>query len=239
MEKETSLTIGGMVTSIDVPERWLEKRNTMLALATATTDVDNQIQFDDGSELLNSITKHSNALEKQRKEFSAPFSTAAKNIKKMCDDERAELETEKGRIKLMLAKYAAAQAKKQLEERRRIEAAERAEASRKFAEQQKAQAEADLLGLDSEPEKIEVKRERMPYVEQAHSQSSRISKRLVWQVEDEDKIPVAFKTLDSRKVNEFTKNAKEEMTKLIEAGKDGNTFIAGIVFEIKTDVIGR
>jgi len=236
---EKSLEITGMVTSVDVPERWLSKRNAMLTKATATQSVATQIEFDDGSELLNSITKHSNELEKQRKEFAAPFTAAAKSIKRMCDDERVNLEAEKSRIKMLLSRYAAEQAQKQLQERRRIEAVERAKAERLFEEQQKAQAEADLLGLESAPEEIKIEHEPEPYVEQAHSQSSKILQRVVWFFEDEDLIPKAFLMVDNRKINEYIRNTKEEIKRNIEGGGDGKNFVAGIRFELKTDVIGR
>jgi hypothetical protein len=222
---------------IRLPDTWIAKRARSLETASAIKKVQDQITFDAASEALQHITKTSGELENERKKFTRPFTAGAKAIKKMCDDARDVLEQEKRRLKQLLAVYASEQARKAAEERRRAEDEARREAERKFAEQQ---AEEDLFGESAATEKvIEVAPAPEPTIEEARSSSSRVIRRLVWQIEDAEEIPRAFLMVDDRKVNQYMRETKESMMKLLEDGKDGRTFIAGIRFEIKTDVAVR
>jgi uncharacterized membrane-anchored protein YhcB (DUF1043 family) len=222
-------------SEIRIPEAWVVKRDDTLALAEKIRGVHDQTTFDCASDVLARITKCSNELEKERKKFVKPFNAVAKTIKQVCDNERTTLEEAKRRLKALCAEYAEKQRIKAEEERRKAEEAVRKEAERQFAEQQAA---ADL-GLNMRQPEITVPETAPPTVEEAHSSSSRVTRRLIWRLEDEAEIPRAFLTLDTRKVNEYMRNTKESMMDMLEKGASGTEWIPGIKFEIKTDVQGR
>ena len=232
---ETALTLPDLGSQITIPDEWLDKRVETLACAEQIKAVTNQPDYEAASDALSRITKCSGELEKQRQKFSKPFNQITRKIKAMCDEARADLETAKKRLKGLLADYAEAQAAKAAEERRQAEEAARREAEKQFAEQQAA----DELGLDTPAKPIEVETAPAPEVEEAHSSSSRVTRRLVWHLEDEEAVPRAFLQLDSRKVNEYMKMQKGALMDGLEKGSDGRQYVAGIRFEIKTDVSGR
>lgn len=222
-------------SAIAIPETWLAKQKRSLEWAGKIQKVVDPVSYDNASEALSMITKCSGELEKERKKFTAPFTKVSKAIKAMCDRQRQSLEVEKKRLKGLCAEYAEAQARKAAEERRAAEEAARKEAEKQFAEQQAA----DELGLDAPAKPIEVETAPAPEVEEAHSSSSRVTRRLVWRLEDEEAVPRAFLQLDSRKVNEYMKMQKGALMDGLEKGSDGRQYVAGIRFEIKTDVSGR
>jgi len=244
MDKSTALiTLPNFGTEIAVPGEWLEQRDRALELAGAIVAVEDAGTYDLASESLGRVTRISNALDKKRLAFSKPFTAMNKKIKEMCDGERVQLEEEKARLKKMSGAYVVEQERKAREARAQAEKEERAEAERQFAAQQaveEARAQASILDDVPEPvTEIVVPKAAAPVIEEAHSSASRITKRLVWHTEDEDEVPRAFMMLDSRKVNEYMRETKDSMLALLDGGKDGREFIAGIRFEVKTDVSGR
>lgn len=207
---DCSVNIGDMDTSVSIPETWLATRSQILDLAKPIEAVKDQDEFEKAAAVVAKTTTISNQLEKQRLEFAKPFNHAAREIKKLCDEWRADLETEKKRIKKLCDKYAAKQAKKQREAQRRAAEEERRRAEEAFAAQQAEQAALDDLGIDEQPapEPIEVAPVPAPYVEAAHSTAVRMPVNIKYEIVDLDKIPRAFMSIDTRKVNEYIRDNK-------------------------------
>ena len=230
----TALTIPEMNREITLSPRWVERRDEIIEQATGFV-VQDEGQFNAGSALLNTLTKHSNALEKMRKNFAAPFNAAAKQIKTLADRARDPLEAAKATLKKSLSAYAEEQRRLEAEERRKAEEAAREEAERLVAEQEQEKA---LFGEASEPEPPAV--EMAPVVHRASNSSVRVVTRVVVDSIDEDKIPRAFMTADPRKVNQYIREHGDEIRTKLEADPDaGGTVIEGVVFKLETDTRSR
>jgi len=224
---------------ICVPQEWLEQKEKALALAVGIMAVSDAETFDLASAALGRVTKVSGDLEKERTKFGKPFLAIQRAIKEMCDGQRDTLEAEKTRIKALCNDYAEAQRIKAREEQRAREAAEREAAAKLFAEQESKRKAEELLGLDAAPEEIIVPTAPPPVVQEARSRDSRVTTKVIWHEEDTDAIPFAFLMLDTRKVNEFMREHKDEIQKGIDNGGDGREYISGILFKVITDVSGK
>ena len=239
MKEETALVkLPDFGREIALPSDWIEKRERALIESTKIKTVSTQAEYEMASEALSRVTRCSNGLEKQRAAFGKPFNEIVRKIKKMCDAARFGLEHEKKRVKRLLSDYVAEQERKKREAQAQAEAKARREAERQFAEQQAREEETPSI-FDEPPEPIKVETEPAPVVEEARSSASRVTKRIVWELEDLEQVPRAFLMLDSRKVNEWLRMQKDAVRDGIEKGSDGRQYVAGIRFELVTDVSGR
>lgn len=111
-----NLPVKDIPKEITIKDEWIQKRDEILAESQAI-EVADQDSYTKAEECLKKVTSHSNQLENKRKDLARPFNDMAKKIKKLADDERADLEKEKTRLKKDMAKYYAEQeAKRRAEE---------------------------------------------------------------------------------------------------------------------------
>ncbi len=232
MSETTALTIPEMATKVAISPDWISLRDKVIKESEGLV-VENETQYQAGSEILRRMTKLSNSLETFRKDFTKPFLAVQRSVKKMTDTARDPLENAKKKIKVPLDSYA--------EEQRRIEREERLKAEREAQEKaaeiarQNAEAEA-LMGANAPKE--EIIETTAPVVARARSDSSMVVTSVVWEITDLDKVPRAFMMLDERAVNQYKREHKEMIEKLVEDGKpDG--IVQGILFAIKTETRSR
>lgn len=228
----TSLVLPETPRKIGLSPDWLKMRD-LLVDECKGFQCANEEGFNAGSEILQRITKLSNQLEKFRKDFTAPYLSAQKAVKKMADAAREPLETCKSMLKMQLGEYAEKQRKIEAEERRKAEQAAQAEAARLAQENADA---ADLLGDDAPQEELVLPSTQVE--RRAVSDSARVIKRIVFEVSDEDAIPRAFMMVDERKINQFKREHEDLIIKAVEDGKP-DAPIPGVVFAVKTDVASR
>lgn len=228
----TALVLPETPKQIAISADWIKLRNAVLIDAEGIM-VQDETQFRAASEILQRITKLSNKLETYRKEFTEPFLKAQKSIKAMADSARESLESAKEAVKGKLAQYAEIQRKREAEERAAAEKAAM-EAAAQIAEDNTLAVE--LLGEDAPVQ--EVVAVASPVERRAVSDSVRVRKTIVFELDDIDKVPRAFLMLDDRLVNKFKSEHAETIINQVEqCGKCD--LIPGIVFTVKTDVSSR
>lgn len=123
MSRELTFTTPSKIT---IQGDWIAERDQLLA-ESQSIQVSDQQSYTNAEFTLKKITKHSNELEKKRKEFAAPFLDASKEIKALADQERSDLEDEKARLKKIMIKWIdiqEAKRKKEEEAAARLAAAE-------------------------------------------------------------------------------------------------------------------
>lgn len=227
------IRLPSMPTEVKIGEDWLLTRDDLVKRAAGLI-VENEIGFAVASELLQAVTKTSGALEKFRKQYAEPFSQAAKAIKQMADDARDPLEQVKTRLNGLISAYAETQRKIELAERRKAEEDARALAEKQVAEQEEA---SELFGTEVSQE-VTVVVQPVYVAPRAVNSAVRIKKSVVWNCTDESLVPVAFKSLDDRKVNAYMRDHKAD----IEAALDKDetwTFAPGITLKFETTAASR
>ena len=199
-------------SEISISNDWIELRNRCLTQATKVEKIDNQIDFEDAEIAMKRCSTTSNKLEKLRKDFVKPINKLTKDIKKMTDDARAELEEEKARIKGLLSGYMQELQRKEQEERER-QAQIAMENERKLQEFEEKVEDNPFAEFIAPPKLEEVKE-----VEVKQPVKTAIRTRTNWTYEiiDENLIPREFLMVDTVKLNKYVKEHK------------GNTDIAGV-----------
>ena len=112
---QKELTLEKVPLQIVIQGDWIEERDKILSESQAIKVKDQQ-SFTNAEFTLKKITGHSNELEKKRKELAAPFMDAQKKIKALADQNRADLEDEKTRLKKGMAKWIEAEEAKRKKE---------------------------------------------------------------------------------------------------------------------------
>ncbi|MDB4403253.1 hypothetical protein N9204_00295 [bacterium] len=217
---------------VAVNSAWIAARDELVIMSQALEVVNSDQANETASELLRSITKTSNALETYRKKISEPLNLAAKTIKGASDKAREPLETEKARIKSVMATFAEEQFRIAEIARKEAEAEQRKKAEEAFAQQQAAEA----LGIEDEPEEITIDAAPLPTVAPPKASGSRVSRVISWRIVEEQAVPASFKTVDPKKVNEFLKSRSDYMKASLE--KDEQP-IPGIEFYEETKISSR
>jgi hypothetical protein len=241
MSTAVTIRFPDLPQSVEIAPKWIEARDAILTEVEAIAAVADAETFEAGSELLRRITKTSNALEKFRKEFAEPFAEAARLVKRAADTAREPLEVAKGRLQNLLARYATEQQRKADEERKRIEAEQRAAIEKQMAERAAAEAAAADLGIDELPPEPEIVAPVIiPETSRARADAVRVQESVEWEVIDEGAVPVAFKMVDDRRINGWLAQNKDLVRKTLkdEPYKSGD-LVPGIRFEIKTKVMSR
>jgi len=222
-----------MPGQLEVSAEWLERREELLAEVKGIV-VEDEKQFYVATDLQAALTKHSNTLEKVRKELAKPFQEAARKIKQLVDKEREPLEAAKTELKKKNAEYAEEQRKIEQKEREEAEAKAREEAEKKLAEQE---MESVLFGGDGEeapePEPIEVETEHVQ--RRAVSRSARVIKNVEIVSVDEARLPRAFFSFDEGKLKRFIRDSKDDLISQLEEDPYGE-YIEGVKLKITTDV---
>ena len=222
-------------TDIMIPGEWVQKRDELIREAQGIT-VENGTQFEAASELLRMITKVSNALEKQRKDFVKPFNAASKGIKKAADEARQPLEVVKSEVNKKVSAYAAEQRRIEAEERKKAEQKAQEEAARKAAEQEVAAS----LGLDDEePEEIIVENEAV--AKRARSSSVAIVTSVVIAGMNDNKLPRPFLTPSMPAINAYIREHKQSLQEKLKELDEGETIeaIPGVMVRLETKARSR
>jgi vacuolar-type H+-ATPase subunit H len=229
-------------SEISIAPDWLTTRAEIIEAASAVTGIETSADFDAAGELLRRITKTSNAMERFRKDMTAPLTEASRVVKKAADAAREPLENAKQRVQQLLNAYAAEQQRKAEEERRRIEAEQRRAVEEQLAKQQAEREAATELGFD-EPDEPEPEPEVpaiIPQVDRARADAVRVQESIDWEIVDEGAIPRVFLMLDPRRVNGFVAQHKDRIRELLKEQPDeAAKLVPGIRFRIETKVISR
>jgi hypothetical protein len=235
MSQELIVKLPDVVQQVSISSAWIEERDQIVKASTAITAVTTKTDFEASGDLLKKITKTSKGLEELRKKISDPFRAAADLIKKTADNARLPLEIEKERIQRMMNGYAAEQARKQEEERKKIEAQQR----KAIEEQQaKAEAEAEVFG---EPEEIApvVVPVIAPVEQKARADSVKVTETLEFTIKDAESVPRAFCSVDEVKIRGWMKMNKDRVTDMLKNNANKGGFIDGVEFRIETKVSAR
>lgn len=243
MSKENKvIKLPEIPAEITIAPDWLATRAEIIEAASAVALIETGEDFDAAGELLRRITKTSNAMERFRKDMTAPLTEASRVVKRAADTARKPLEDAKARLQQLLNAYAAEQQRKAEEERRRIEAEQRRAVEEQLARQQAEQEAADALGFDEpdeplpEPEVPAI----VPQVDRARADAVRVQESIDWEIVDEGAIPRAFLALDPRRVNGFVAQHKDRIRELVKEQPDeAAKLVPGIAFRIETKVISR
>ena len=232
MSAEIAIKLPPIPASVTIEGAWVAERDAIISISSAFLSIPNNATFTEATNALARITKHSNALEAQRKVLAQPFNDAASFIKQAADNARKALEDEKTRLKKLLGDYAEAERKRVDEERR--------EAERKHREAIEAQVAAnqaaDDLGL---PPAAPIVEPPPTYIAPAATSSAaRVVERVEWEIVNVDDVPRAFCMVDDRLVNAYKRDNGEAIKQHIKAG-NGTGLIPGIKFVIRTDVAAR
>ena len=235
MSKEIIIKLPELKQSVSINKEWIEQRDKLVKQANDISKITNKQTMENGGLVLKQITKNSNSLEKMRKDFSKPFRDAQKIIKKASDTAREPLERAKSELQKKLSDFAEAEAKRQAE----IEHQRELERQKAIEEQAQKQAEeSELWGEDAEeaPEVFEPE-DFAPEVENnAKSEFTRTVTTLSYELLSEEDVPEVFKTVDSKKVNNYIKENKE---RILQALEDGKQLISGIKLIKETKVTSR
>jgi hypothetical protein len=214
----TTTTFADIPSKIDLDPAWLEARQKLLAKSTAITTVTDQDSYEDAEVILSRITKGSNQMEAFRKKFGAPFLDATRLIKKIADDARAPMESEKRRLKGMMTPFLQEQNRKRQEE---IE--------RQAAEEARLKMEAEKDENPFAEEEAERKIEQAPVkpvTQEVRRSMSNVITTWTFEIENPHNVPREYCKPDEA---------------LIRAAvtKGGNRSIPGVRIFEKTDVRSR
>jgi hypothetical protein len=237
--KSTALTVKlvGVTDSVTIAGDWLDKADALTTTAKEIAVIDNPTAFQNASEILRDITKHSNALETLRKDIAKPFRDADAAIKKAADKARLPIETEKARLGQLIGNYAVAEQRKLDEQRRKQEMAAQAEICKQAAAHQEA-VEAGLVEEDAAFVPVVAPVVVIPDAPKASG--VRIGQKVAYTIVAEDSVPEMFKTVDPVKVNAWLKMNQDRVEKALEADPtSGDKVVPGIVFRFETKVASR
>lgn len=180
---------------IEIQSNWIDVRENILFRAEALKAVSSQAEYNDAEIILKAITKHSNDLEKHRKELAKPFQAVDKKIKSLADEAREKLEEEKENLKKKMAAYMDAEREKQQKE---------------LEEKAAAMVQAQAQEQESNPfaayvPQQEIKLENKPVIKLMSSVTA------VWKFEITDpvQVPREFCSPDERKIREYVQREKE------------------------------
>ena len=176
---------------IEIESNWIDVRENILTRAVAITEVRSQSEYNDAEIILKAITKHSNDLEKHRKELAKPFQTVDKKIKALADEAREKLEEEKENLKKKMAAYVDVEREKQQKELEEKAAA--------MVQEQESNPFAAFV----QPQ--EIKLENKSVIKLMSSVTA------VWKFEITDavQVPREFCSPDERKIREYVQREKE------------------------------
>lgn len=242
MSDKSVIKLPTIPSEVTIAPDWIKARDELVEEVAGFEAIESAGDFDDAGELLRKITKTSNAMERFRKDMTAPLTEASRVVKKAADTAREPLEKAKNMIQQLLNRYAAEQDRRRREEQARIEAEQRKAIEAQIAKQEEDREIADELGLDlsDEPPPIPEVPAIIPQVEAARADGVRVQKNVVWEVADEGDIPRAFLILDPRKVNGYMAQHKDEIMKVLEEKPEHEgSFVPGLHFRIETKVISR
>lgn len=239
MNKDLIIQLPKFSDQVSISGEWILKRDEIISRVAKVIKIDSEVTFKEASEILQQITKHSNALEKMRKDLTDPFVEAQRMIKRKSDEARDILESEKPKLQAKIAFYIDSERKRVEKEKREAEEKQRQEIASQLAEQE-ALKDVGLIKEEAEfvPEVTAV----APIVQAPVSFDIRVQENLVHEIFDENLIPVAFKTFDERKLNAWKRDNKDRVIKRIKDSgntEEGRLFVDGINFKIELKPIGR
>ncbi len=227
------IKLPALSTSVSIGGDWLDKRNEILTQSKQFASIPNNETFQAATELLSAITKHSNALEKFRKETTDPYEEAKKAIKLASDKARDPLEQEKSRLKAILGEFAETQRKAAEAEQRRI-----ALEQQKLAEQQvAAQQQAEELGVEVVAE-APAAPTPAPVIVPPKAFGAAISERVEFEIVNADEVPRAFCSVDERLINSYIRENRDAIKQHVKGG-NASGLVKGVKFTIRTDVASR
>ena len=231
MANETNTDVVQLNTSIEAAQ-WVADRDKLLAESKGVTQVTNDAELEKAGAIEARGKKLIKKLETARKEVTSPIDELKKKIMAREKDLRANIETEVTRINKMTTAYATEQARKAEEERRRIEAAERARAEAELAAQEAAAN--DPFGFNAAPAAPEAPAPvPVPTVQKPHTTSNRFVEVWNFQIIDEKAIPRELLSPDEKKIRALMNLKKSE------GYKADQLCVAGIKFTATTQVYSR
>ena len=231
MANETNTDVVQLNTSIEAAQ-WVADRDKLLAESKGVTQVTNDAELEKAGAIEARGKKLIKKLETARKEVTSPIDELKKKIMAREKDLRANIETEVTRINKMTTAYATEQARKAEEERKRIEAAERARAEAELAAQEAAAN--DPFGFNAAPAAPAAPAPvSVPTVQKPHTTSNRFVEVWNFQIIDEKAIPRELLSPDEKKIRALMNLKKSE------GYKADQLCVAGIKFTATTQVYSR
>jgi hypothetical protein len=234
MATDLVVKLPALVTQVTIDGQWLATRDSLVAQVTALSAIASPADYARGEEILKQITRMSNTLESMRKDFARPFQDAAALIKEASDKARTPMEQAKSRLQDIMATYWREQKRKEAAEAKRQEDEKRKEIEKQQAEHQAA-IDAGLVDEDEDfnlaPPSATVP---TPPATVLKSSGTSMPERVIWEVIDEDKVSVEFKSIDQTKVNAWKKLNEDRIKKAIKADPSGIVECTpGIKFKIE------
>jgi len=234
MASDLIVKLPSLVTQVTIDGKWLAARDELLKQLTALQTIASPEEYARGEAILKQITRMSNTLEAMRKDFARPFQDAAGLIKEASDKARSPMELAKANLQKIMTDYWKEQKRKEA-----AEALRREEEKRKEIEKQQAEHQAAVdAGLVDEDEAFvpAPAQETIPtpptVVLKSHGTS--MVEHVVWELVDEDKVSVEFKSLDQTKVNAWKKLNEDRIKKAIAADPTGVVeYVPGLKFKLE------
>ncbi|MDD5599872.1 MAG: hypothetical protein PHV82_18155 [Victivallaceae bacterium] len=140
------LQLKNISSSVSIQNDWLKMRDEILLESKAVTAIAGQQDYTNAEFVLKKVTGHSNNLESKRLELARPFNDAASQIKALADKERAELESEKARLKKAMARWVEEQERKRREQEEAAARLAAAEAEKRHQAEEAAAVSDDPFG---------------------------------------------------------------------------------------------
>lgn len=236
MLKKTKVTIRfpKLANEVTISEEFLERRDSVVKRATDLGGIRNDAEYAVAAQLLREATKMNTAFEQKRKDFSKPFQDMSKMIKQVVDETRQPLEEVKASIKEWIVAYTT----KRDEEIRKEREAEEEKQRQEILEQEREHEKLVESGLVDEKEDFQPEVPTPAAVIEPSAKPLGLKEwhKLLWDVADEAKVPVGYKSVDSKKINAWIKDNKDIILKAVFAGH-GNRIVPGIIFKAEKTVM--
>lgn len=234
-DDKTALVIPTITKSAIVSSEWTERAVALVNEANSYQEIDKH-NYQEASDALSALSKHSSGLEKERKTITAPFTKAVKLIKSFADQSRDPSEQAKTGLKSRIEVYVMKQRDEEERLRREAEAKAQAETQKKLAEEE---AIGELYGEGSgEQEEVVVETETV--ASHTISTTSRSTETIEWEIVDADKVPRALCVPDSKLINEYKKANKDRLMDALKASDNESLAIVdGIKFTRRFNTTSR
>lgn len=182
--------------ALDQKSEWIASRDTLLERAREIKAVDSDKDLNAASDVQTQAGKLIKDLEKERKGITGPLDTIKKHIMAREKELRADLESERFRLKKLNDAYATKLAReREEEERRRREAEERERLA-----QAERQAETEALFGEGAVAKEEEAEPVEPEPEKPRLSNARTVTRWDFRVAEPDKVPREYTSPDESKI---------------------------------------
>jgi hypothetical protein len=219
--KPTTITVSS--DALERAGRWIQRRDSLLACAPSLQMVTTPAEAAEAAELANAMRQCIADLESERKKVTSPLDRMKKEIMAQERSLRADLETERARLKRLTDQYATRLAAEREAEARRQREAE--EAARMEAAKRAAEIE-ELFGAEADEPAPEMPAATPP-PDKLRVEGARVVERWSHWVQDASRVPREYLSVDDAKIRAYLGYCKRMEIK---------PEIPGVVFEKRMSV---